>query len=98
MPKSILEKIGLAGIGIVALTKEKIEKTIESSVKRGEIAKGDGEKLIRLIGKKAEEEKRFLEGRIKELVRKSLKDSGMATKKEVERLKKEIENLKRKKR
>jgi len=66
---------------------------VNDLVKRGEIAKSDGAKIVKGLLKKAEEEKKVLEGKIEEKVRKSLKKLDIPTKKEVEELKKKVAEL-----
>jgi hypothetical protein len=43
---SLAHKVLLAGIGVVALTQEEIEKFVAKLVERGEIAEQDGKKLV----------------------------------------------------
>ncbi|MEA1912600.1 MAG: hypothetical protein U9N06_02035 [candidate division WOR-3 bacterium] len=39
--ENIIERIFLAGTGVIALTKEKAEKIADDLIKRGEVAKND---------------------------------------------------------
>lgn len=89
----IIKKTILAGLGLFSLTKEKAEKMVQDLVKRGEVAKSDGAKIIKGLLKKAEEEKKVLEGKIEEKIRQTLKRLDIPTRKEVEELKKKVAEL-----
>lgn len=90
MQKKFIEKLGLAGLGLISLSREKTEKMVRDLIKKGQIASGEGEKLIRRLGKRGKEELKLLERQTKAVI----KERGLATKKEVEKLKREIEKLK----
>lgn len=92
MRRGLIEKLGLAGLGLLSLSRGKTEKIIHSLVKRGKIASAEGEKIIRHLGKRGEEELKFLESKTKEII----EEKGLATKKEVEKLRQEIKKLKAK--
>ena len=92
MEKKFLEKLGLAGLGLVSVSKEKVKKVIDELTKKGQIASKEGEKIMRQLGKRGEEELKFLERKIRAIIQ----EKGLATKKEVEKLREEIAKLKAK--
>ena len=55
----VARRILLAGIGAIAITHDEIEEFVDKLVERGEIAKKDGENLIREM---REKRKKYLSG------------------------------------
>lgn len=92
MEKKFIEKLGLTGLGLISLSKEKVKKVIDELTKKGQIASKEGEKIMRQLGKRGEEELKFLERKTRAIIQ----EKGLATKKEVEKLREEIAKLKAK--
>ena len=89
----LLRKLILSGIGAFALTQEKIEEIVEELAKRGEIAWGEKEDLLGELIKKGKEQKVEVEKRIAEKVEEILSRVNIATKSDIERLEKKIDEL-----
>lgn len=83
----------LFGLGLAALTADKAKQLIDQAVKRGELSKEEGRTLWSTLAQRAEEEKRGLEGKINEQVRKALQNAGLATRTELEMLRARLDAL-----
>jgi polyhydroxyalkanoate synthesis regulator phasin len=84
-----LKKLLLAGIGSVALTYEKAEDIINELVKKGEIAVKDGKELSEELKRKIQNKSEDAGGHLKDV----LSGMNLATKEDIEELKKRIEEL-----
>jgi len=84
--KTLLEKSALAGIGLLSMTHEKAQKLVDELSQRGELqaneAKGWAEQLV----KRGEEERQIFRKLVREEVKKSLDEMGLATKEDVQKL------------
>lgn len=87
------KKLGLVGIGFAMLTREKAEKLIDELVKKGEISRKEGDVIVKDLMKKSEAQRKELEKRINAEIKKTLDGVGVATKKDIERLERKIDNL-----
>jgi polyhydroxyalkanoate synthesis regulator phasin len=84
-----LKKLLLAGIGSVALTYEKAEDIINELVKKGELAVKDGKELSLELKRKIQNKSEDADGHLKDV----LSGMNLATKEDIEELKKRIEEL-----
>ena len=89
----LLRKLILSGIGIFALTQEKIEELVEELAKKGEIAWGEKEDLLRELIEKGKEQKTEMERKIGEKVEEILSRINIASKDDIKRLEKKIDEL-----
>ena len=91
-----LRNLLLAGIGSMAVTYEKAQGMVDELVKKGEIAVNEGkelsEELRRKVGKYASEEVPHSVERLKA----ALAGLNLATKQDIEELKKRIDELEKK--
>jgi polyhydroxyalkanoate synthesis regulator phasin len=87
-----LRKIGLLGIGIAALTKEKAEDIVNEFVEKGELSSEEGKELVKDLLKKSEEQRKDLAKKIDSEVKKALKGL-IVSKSDIERLERRIEKL-----
>ena len=60
----LLRKLFLSGLGLFALTQEKIEELVEEMAKRGEIAWSEKEDLLGELIKRGKEQKTEVERKI----------------------------------
>lgn len=93
MVEDIFRKMGLFGIGILTLTQEKIKEFTQETIKKGEISKEEGKKLVKEVISEREKELKSIEDKISQKVREGIKMSGVATKDEIEAVEKKIEEL-----
>lgn len=93
-------KVLLAGIGALALSKQEIEEFVERLVERGEIAEGDGRKLVNeVLDKRSKQARRSakraekgLDKRMEEL----LHSMNVPTKADIDKLSRKVATLSRK--
>lgn len=91
--KEYLRKIGLLGLGIAVLTKEKAEEVAGDLVKKGEISQEEGKTLAKDMMAEAEKQRKELTKKIDEEVKKALKKVDFASKDDIKRLEKKIDKL-----
>lgn len=86
----MLEKMFMLGLGVLSLTKEKIDETVEELVERGKVTRSEGSKLAEQIAARGKQEKEALQGLMREEFKRALDASPLATKADIERLEAEI--------
>jgi len=91
--KEYIRKIGLLGIGIAALTKEKADALVDELIKKGELSQEEGRALVEDLMKKSEENSRELKNRIDRDVSKALERLDVASKKDIKYLERKIDKL-----
>ena len=89
----LLKKLFLSGLGLFALTQEKIEELLEELVKKGEISWGEKEDFLGELIKRGKEQKVEVERRIGEKVEEMFSRVNVASKDDIERLEKKIDEL-----
>ncbi len=94
--KEIIKKIGLLGIGLAALTEERVKEIIEDLENKGEISKEDGKAFVKEVIEARKKQKIELEKTVAKEVEKALKTAGIATKKDIEEIIKKIDSIKAK--
>ncbi len=92
MGKRVME----IGLGLVSVTEKKVREIAAELIKRGEIKKEAAEKFVDNLLKKTEKDRKDLEERLTGAVRKVIEKIPLATKKELDEIKKKIESLERK--
>lgn len=85
----ITQKALMAGLGM----QEKLKEFIDELVKKGELSKTQGAKLIKEWSDKAGASKEEFDKDIKEFIGKAVEKINIPTKDEVEQLKKEVQTL-----
>ncbi len=83
------------GLGAIVLTQEKLEKSIDAFIKKGRLEERAGKSLLLTLVRKGEQERRRFTGKITRTVRRAVSELDLATRDELDRLKKEIAELKR---
>lgn len=86
----LLKNVFSLGLGAAAATKEQIEKTVDSLVKKGDISKEDSKVLIKQWVEKGELAQKQLDDSVKAKVNQALNGLNLATKEEVEELERRI--------
>ncbi|MEW6685205.1 MAG: phasin family protein [Candidatus Edwardsbacteria bacterium] len=92
----IFRKVFLAGLGAAWLSKEKVEELLGELIKKGEMAEKEKPKFLREMSQKAAEARKEFEKAFNQALAKALKKANLATKTEVEELKKKVEALAKK--
>lgn len=78
------------GIGSISLIKEKMEKEFDELIKSKKLTKDEIKAKIDKIFEKGQEEEEELKNRLKESIKEALNELGVATKADIEELKKEL--------
>jgi poly(hydroxyalkanoate) granule-associated protein len=93
-------KVLLAGIGVIALTQEEVEKFVNKLVERGEIAEKDGRHMVKDIlerrKKQAEEVRTDTEEKVDKRLEDMLARMNVPTRDDIDGLSKQIAALTRK--
>ena len=89
----VIKKAIMIGIGLALKTKDEVEEFTKDLITRGEITENDGRKFIDDLQKRYDESKETLEERIESIIKEILKKGNIATRDEIEELKKEISEL-----
>ncbi|WP_406660685.1 hypothetical protein V7O66_12720 [Methanolobus sp. ZRKC3] len=92
----IMKKVGLFGIGLWALTEEKIQEITDDLVEDGELKKEEGKKFVREVIDEQKKQKEEIESKITNKVQETFKKADVATKEELHELKDIIKELNRK--
>jgi len=91
-----LKNLLLAGIGSIAYTYEKAEDIVNELVKKGEIAVNDGKELSEELKRKVDKYKSEDIPLTIERLKTALSGLNLATKKDIDELKKRIDELEKK--
>lgn len=84
--KETLKKAFYVGLGVISLTKDKVEEWGKKLAEEANMSEEEGKKFYEELSEKAREAREKLEKNIDELVQKALKKSGAATKEEFDAL------------
>ncbi len=91
----LLKKTFLTGVGVAALTKEKIEELAKDFVEKGKITEQEGRALVDDLVTRSEESRLEFQKQIEEKVQAVLAKMNLAKQSEVDGLKEEIAELRR---
>ena len=95
--ENIIEKMLLASLGALSLTKEKAEKIVEEFVKRGEVAKKDKAGYINRLLERGKDTRMEIEKIVEKSMTKVLSKLNIPAKSDIDALMKKIEALAKKK-
>ncbi len=91
----LLKKTILAGVGLAAMTKDKVEELAEELTEKGELSEKEAKKLVDDLLKRSKRARKDLDKKMENVVMKVLKKLDVATKKDIARLDKKIKNIKK---
>jgi len=91
----LIKKTLLTGIGVAALTKDRIEDLAKELIVKGKMTEQEGEKLVQEVLDRAEESRENLKTQTEELVEKSIAKMKLARVEDIDALKGEIEKLRK---
>jgi len=94
--QDLLKKAFSLGIGALLVSKDKIEEVVNELVKRGELGQEEGKNLVKELIEKGESSMHEVEGKIEKIVQSITEKLNLPTRKELNELKSEIEQLKEK--
>ena len=86
----------LLGLGAISLTQEKAKAFVDELVQRGEVTKDEGGKLVNEMLDKAKEQEKTITEKINVEIRKVIDSLGVASKEDVAKLERRIEELSKK--
>ncbi len=92
----VMRKGALFGIGLWALTEEKIQDIADELIENGEIKKEEGKRFVREIIEEQRKQKEDMEKKISSRVNETFSKADIATKEEVKELKDIIMHLEEK--
>jgi len=90
---NLIQKALFAGIGALALTKEKAEELADELIKRGEAASEERPKIVEDLLGKAEESKKEWHGKVEKIVRETVEKLGIPSKTELDALSQKLDAL-----
>lgn len=90
----LVKRAMFTGIGVMSLTKDKVEEVAQEFVEKGKLSQQEGEKLVGEILKRSEESKQELKNQVEERVNDLLGKVDFATKSDLAALRAEISELK----
>jgi len=85
----MLKDLIYIGLGGALLAKEKVENELNELVEKGKLNKEEAQKFIDKAKAKGEEEEKEFKAKLKEAIREVLDEMDLATKEDIEALKKE---------
>jgi polyhydroxyalkanoate synthesis regulator phasin len=88
-----IHKMFLAGVGLAAMTKDKIDEHIKELVEKGKLTEKEGREIAEDMLKKSEQAKEDLEKQVEKQVQQTLQALQIASKEDVEKLTARIEKL-----
>ncbi|SHF72735.1 phasin family protein [Ornithinibacillus halophilus] len=91
--KNTLKKGLSLGLGLAVTTKEQAEKVVDELVEKGEISKQESKEFFQELLEKGKETQKQLDDKISSKLHQLLDELDLATKEEVDKLKKRIEEL-----
>jgi polyhydroxyalkanoate synthesis regulator phasin len=66
--EDLIKKFLYTGVGIVSLTAEKLQETVDELVGKGKVSKDEGQKIVSDFFDKTEARREEMEGRFKEMI------------------------------
>lgn len=93
MSTDTLRKIKLFGIGMIALTQEKLEEFTQEMVKKGEMNREEGKLFVVEVLLEKDRQLKDIEEKINQKIKDIIENSGIATKKDIQVLEKRLDML-----
>jgi len=91
----LLKKAVLMGLGVITLTKEKVEQIVDELIKKGELTEDERSKAVRDLLTKIEEQEKALNEKISSMVKNSIEKLDIPSRKDIEKLERKIDELKK---
>jgi len=89
----IIKKAMLTGVGLAAMTRDKIEEMAKELTEKGEMTEKEGRELVDELVKKSEKAKKDLETKMEGIVEKVLGKMNLATKEDISKIEKRLKRL-----
>ena len=94
--QDLLKKVLSLGFGALVVSKDKIEEVVNELVKKGELGQEEGKNLVNELIEKGEASVNEVEGKIEKIVKSVTEKLDLPTRKELNEIKSEIEQIKEK--
>ncbi|HDH87883.1 MAG: polyhydroxyalkanoate synthesis regulator [Deltaproteobacteria bacterium] len=92
----LIKKTMLTGIGLAAMTQDKVEELAKELSEKGKLSEKEGKNLVNELLKKSEQAKKDLETRVENIVEKVLGKMNLASKKDIDKIEKRLKRLEKK--
>lgn len=92
----LIKKAMFTGIGMLSLSKDKVEEIARDFMDKGKLSEKEGERLVDDLLKKSEESRQELKKQIEEQVQALLEKMDLASKKDLAAIRTEIDDIKSK--
>ena len=89
----IIKKTMLTGVGLAAMTRDKIEEMAKELTEKGEMTEKEGRELVDELVKKSEKAKKDLETKMEGIAEKVLGKMNLATKEDMSKIEKRLKRL-----
>lgn len=91
----LFKKAVLMGLGVITLTKEKVEQIVDELIKKGELKEDERSKAVHDLLAKIEEQEKVLSEKVGSIVKNTLEKLDIPSRKDIEKLEKKIDELKK---
>ncbi|WP_010268588.1 phasin family protein [Paenibacillus senegalensis] len=91
--KEMIEKAISLGLGLAVTGKEQMDKLVDELVEKGEMSRAESSAFVDRMVKKGEEARQNIDDLVHDRIQKALSDKDLATKEDIQRLEKRIEEL-----
>jgi polyhydroxyalkanoate synthesis regulator phasin len=91
-----IKKTMLTGVGLAAMTRDKIEEMAKELTEKGEMTEKEGREWVDELVKKSEKAKKDLETKMEDVVEKVLGKMNLATKEDISKVEKRLKRLEKK--
>jgi len=88
-----IKKVAFTGMGVAALTREKVEELAKDLIAKGNLTEKEGEKFVQEMVTRAEESKVALKAQTEKIVKSTLSKVPLAKESDILELKSEIAKL-----
>ena len=88
-----LDKMMLAGLGAISMTRERAEKIFDKYVSRGKVEKENRTGFVKAVMDAADKNREELEKLIAKQVRETVEHLNLPTREDIQRLEQKIDNL-----
>ena len=88
--KELIEKTVMMGVGAASITRDKVQALVDEFVKRGELTREEGQKLVEEASERAAVEGASIKEKATDTYQETLRTLGIATRESVEELDRRI--------
>ncbi len=88
-----LERVFLATVGVLSLSREKIQEVVDQAVARGELNLDEGKQLVDKLVKRGQEERETMRTLVRQEVQKAVAELDLVSHKDFEVLNEKLDSL-----